>query len=68
MSDVPLIYTSKGNLPLESLAYSTQWEDTDTYTKLIETYRLGDEIVKQSCHVLTKQSLTAAVEQGVFHG
>ena len=53
----PLIYTTKGNLPITSLAYSTAWEDTDDYTKLTETYTLKGEVVRQSAHVMAKKSL-----------
>ena len=55
----PLIWTIKGNLPLESLVYETRWEDADDYTKLVETYRLDGEIVRESAHVLTKRGLFA---------
>lgn len=60
MSDtvIPLIYTSKGNLPINSLEYTTSWEEPPTeagllpsYTKFIETYRLDGEVVRQSAHV-----------------
>lgn len=53
----PLIYTTKGNLPIASLAYSHRWEDTSDYTKLIETYKLGDEVVRESVHVMGKRPL-----------
>jgi hypothetical protein len=55
----PMIYTTKGNLPISDLAYATRWEVTDDYTKLVETYSLGDEVVRESAHVLTKRGLTA---------
>jgi hypothetical protein len=62
MTDTPLIYTSKGNLPVESLQYSTAWENTDDYVKLTETYTLDGEVVKQSAHVMAKKSfLTEAI-------
>lgn len=59
MTDVPLIHTSKGNLPVSSLRYDPQWVDTSDYTKFIERYWLGDEIVKESAHVLTKRGLSS---------
>jgi hypothetical protein len=54
-TDEPLIYTTKGNLPIKDLNYSHSWEDADTYMKFIETYTLDGEVVKQSAHVFMKQ-------------
>ena len=66
--DEPLIYTSKGNLPIASLEYSNSWEDAEQYVKFIETYKLGDEIVKQSAHVMAKRGLFAEAIPGKFPG
>lgn len=61
--DEPLVFTSKGNLPEKDLRYETKWQNNQQINlknkKLqitgdivfIETYYLGDEIVKQSAHV-----------------
>lgn len=57
MTDTPLIHTIKGNLPIADLQYETRWEVTDDYTKLIETYSLNGEVVRQSAHVLAKRGL-----------
>lgn len=62
-SDEPLIFTTKGNLPEAALTYSHAWEDTADYTKFIETYRLGDEIVKQSIHVMGKRPIDIGLAQ-----
>ena len=59
MPNTPLIWTTKGNLPMDSLQYATRWEETDEYTKFIETYSLGDEVVRESVHILMKRGLTA---------
>lgn len=64
--DEPLIYTSKGNLPVNSLRQVVTWQDGPSFTKCIETYYDGDEIVKQSAHVMVKSGLSAAVEAGEF--
>ena len=60
--EVPLIHTMKGNLPIADLHYETRWEVTDDYTKLIETYSLNSEVVRQSAHVLGKRPLFAEAE------
>ena len=54
-SNEPLVWTSKGNLPVASLGYETKWYDTPEYTKFVEIYKLGDEIVKESAHVMAKR-------------
>lgn len=64
--DEPLIYTSKGNLPIASLEYSHQWEDLETCIKFSETYTLDGEVVKQSAHVLMKQGLAVGAELEQF--
>lgn len=64
--DEPLIYTTLGNVPVASLAYATAWEDTADYTKLIETYSLDGEVVKQSVHVMGKRKLDIGALQTQF--
>ena len=69
MSEEPLIWTSKGNLPLSSLEYETRWEQSETYIKFIETHRLDDEVVREAAHVLMLQPLTSMAETEEFsHG
>lgn len=57
--DIPLIYTSKGNVPVASLRYETSWSDDANNTTFTETYFLDDEVVKHSVHVMTKKGLLA---------
>lgn len=66
--EVPLIWTTKGNVPIADLQYGVAWEETDTYIKFIETYRIGDEIVKQAVHVRLKQGIDIAGDQGKLCG
>lgn len=47
---VPLIYTSKGNLPVDNLTYRTQWEFDAQGITFIEEYHLDAELVKRSAH------------------
>ena len=51
-NDEPLIYTSRGNLPLASLRYEHKREDVPGNIVFVEEYFLGDESVKRSVHVL----------------
>lgn len=59
----PLIYTTKGNLPVSELVQSVEWQEDDSAIRLIDTYKLGDEVVKQSIHVKLKQGLSMFPEQ-----
>ena len=63
MDDTPLIWTSKGNLPIEALTYEHKWEDSEEYMKFSETYSLDGEVVKQSAHVYKKKGLDVFGEQ-----
>lgn len=59
MDETPLIWTSKGNLPLESLKYRHQWIDTPDETTFVEEYFLDAEVVKRNVHVYLKKGQTA---------
>lgn len=54
MNEEPLIYTTKGNLPIASLEYSHAWDDRPDAIVFSETYKLDGEVVKHAVHVLTK--------------
>lgn len=48
----PLIYTSRGNVPISDVTLETAWDVQETYIKFTERYRAADgEIVKESAHV-----------------
>lgn len=62
-NDVPLIWTSKGNVPVDSLAYQARWEITDKFVKLIEVYHDSTgELVKENAHVCVLQGEFALPE------
>ena len=55
----PLIFTSKGNVPLSTLTLETEWDLQETYVKFVERYRdETGEVVKESAHVYSKLGLT----------
>lgn len=66
VGDTPLIYTIKGNLPMDALEYSYKWEERDTCYVFSEKYTLGGEMVKESAHVLMKTGLEIGSEQEQF--
>ncbi len=49
----PLIWTTKGNLPVSSLEYYIGWEITSTSITFREQYRLKEtgEVVKENSHI-----------------
>lgn len=59
MTEVPLIWTTQGNLPISSLEYRTEWENGDTYMKLREIYTHRGEVVRESAHVYAKSGFEA---------
>ncbi len=58
----PLIWTTKGNLPVKDLEYRHEWHEDDTEIRLVESYFLGDELVKQNVHVKLKKGAEFAGE------
>lgn len=47
----PLIYTTKGNIPIAGLRHETEWRISDANIIFVERYWLGGEVVKESTHV-----------------
>lgn len=62
----PLVWTSKGNLPVAMLDYRVRWEQTDAYVKLVETYSLDGVVVRESAHALAREGLDMTGQQAVF--
>ena len=62
MTDEPLIYTSKGNLPVKDLEYRHGWVDNDVETRLVQEWLLGDEVVKRSEHIFLKNGIQCKTE------
>ena len=68
MTDEPLIYTTKGNLPISSLEFKFWWMDNDVQVSYHEQYLLDGEVVKESAAVKLKQGVTAQSDVGGFNG
>lgn len=57
----PLIFTSKGNVPVASLTYQTGWVVNDDFIKFSERYLdASGEVVKESAHVYDRRGFNAA--------
>jgi len=59
MTDEPLIYTTKGNIPASSLRLQPIWEDTPDYAKVNVQHFLGDELVRNDVYVYDKKGVVA---------
>jgi hypothetical protein len=67
MADEPLIYTSKGNLPISSLTYETQWILDPGYIQFVERHRDSTgEVVRESAHVYDLSGVAAAALAAQF--
>ena len=65
--DEPLIYTSRGNLPVSSLRLETAWDINDAYIKFVERYRdEAGEVVRESAHVYSKMGMIGEGAAGAF--
>ena len=47
----PLIFTTKGNIPVSSLRHEVEWRIGTEQIIFVERYYDGEEIVKESTHV-----------------
>lgn len=47
----PLIFTTKGNIPVAGLEHQVEWRVSPEQIIFTETYLLDGEVVKQSAHV-----------------
>lgn len=53
MNEVPLIYTSRGNLPIDSLDYSTEWTFEDKAIVFTEMHKdkTDGTVVRKAVHI-----------------
>lgn len=65
-TDVPLIHTTKGNLPIDDLEYTHYWLEDDAAITFVEEYRLAGEIVKRNAHARLKKGMDAVIRQQLF--
>ena len=58
----PLIFTTRGNLPVSVLQYRYGWYESQREIVFVEEYWLGDESVKRSVHTMLKQGVDSQAE------
>lgn len=56
-NEQPLIYTSKGNLPVADLRQAVAWTDNADETICASEMWLGDECVRREVHVYKRTGL-----------
>lgn len=67
MQEEPLIWTTKGNVPVASLEYATRWEFSANNIKFVETYKSDGEVVKENVHVCILNSEAASAIHSNFN-
>jgi len=61
---VPLMYCSKGNVPVASLTYTKDWEINDTYFQFREFWHDAQgELVKNNVHMYMREGITIGGSQ-----
>lgn len=66
MDTVPLVFTTKGNLPIRDLEHFTDWRVSPEQIIFTEGYRLNGEVVKQSTHVYLPSGAGALAAAGAI--
>jgi len=65
--EIPLIWTSKGNVPLDSVVQEVIWDVQKDYIKVVERYKdATGEVVKEGAHVYSRLGLTGEVAVASF--
>lgn len=59
----PLIWTTKGNMPVADLEYQTHWFENESEIGFSETYLHDGEIVRRSVHIRKKEGADIGAEQ-----
>jgi len=64
--DIPLIWTTKGNIPVDSLVVTTSFEDFGNTAVFVEIHTLDGEEVKRNTHLIVKKGLSLFGEKGAL--
>ena len=48
--DLPVMFTAKGNIPLDAMRYETEWTADIHYVMFSERWFLDEELVKSNSH------------------
>ena len=58
--EVPLIWTTEGNLPLADLKQTVVWTENEGETICASEYWLGEKCVRREVHILKRKGLAIA--------
>jgi len=58
----PLVFTTRGNLPVSLLQYRYGWYENRREIVFVEEYLLGEESVKRSVHTMLKEGADSHAE------
>ena len=65
-NETPMIWTSKGNLPIDILEYRTEWIEDPTKITMVEIYEHRGDVVRRSVHVYDRKGLCISADQVTF--
>lgn len=66
MNDIPMIWTSKGNIPLDSLKEEVHWIDNEEETTCVNEWWLDGECVKRAVHIFKRKGLETLAQARSF--
>jgi hypothetical protein len=61
----PLIWTTKGNLPVASLHYEVSWNILKDQVQFHERYFQGDELVRENSHIKLLEGVAISGEASI---
>jgi len=61
----PLIWTTKGNLPVASLRYEVSWNMLKDQVQFNERYFQGDELVRENSHIKLLEGVAMSGEASI---
>lgn len=65
MTEEPLIFTTKGNVPVASLHHEIEWRTSEEQVIFIERYLDGEEVVKESTFICLLKGVSMAGEANI---
>lgn len=67
-NDTPLIWTTRGNVPADSLKYEQSWIDAVDFVKFTETFSdpATGEVLRQNVHVMSRRGVFAEGQQAAL--
>ena len=64
MTEEPLIYTTKGNVPVKDLTVKNMWHDDPDSIVFAREWYLDGELVKREAHVYQRNGIVLEAQKG----